>query len=66
MATLRTMNRRRWRRDNPRSQCYVAIGMNACEVLTNHWEAIRGGRWVRCSPRDAAAEADFLFDEDAG
>lgn len=66
MTTLRTMNRRRWRKANPRSPAYAAMGLNSYGRITYHWECIRGGRWMRCSPKNPDADADFYpaeFDE---
>ena len=51
MATLRTMNRRRFRKANPVSWPTPTIAINAAGETRFFNEALRGGYWVRYSPR---------------
>lgn len=51
MATLRTMNRRRWRKANPAICVVPTMDVDSFGRLRSYYEAIRGGRWVRFSPR---------------
>lgn len=57
MATLRTMNRRRWRKANPPMRPAVGtMSLRADETIRFGFETIRGGRWARFSPRNAYEE----------
>lgn len=58
MSALRTMNRRRWRRENPATWPTVVHSLRADGTLRIAAEAIRGGHYVRYSPRPFTVE-DF-------
>lgn len=50
MATLRTMNRRKYRKANKAKWVTHTFGIRADWTPRAYCEAVRGGRWVRFSP----------------
>lgn len=71
MATLKTMNRRRWRKLNPVEPDTImgTMDLNAMGRLRAYIEGIRGGRWVRYTPRtnmDVRSEFDEVHGVEEG